>query len=85
MPGAAKSRTPWVCPLCGGTAWARRIGTHPVRLTEPPSLAGKEIHVHRVALQECEACGHRILTRAGRAKVERCVTRGIQLFLGYLS
>jgi len=52
---------------------------------EPASLAGKEIHVHRVALQECEGCGHRILTRAGRAKVERCVTRGIQLFLGYLS
>jgi hypothetical protein len=48
-------------------------------------LAGKEIHVHRVALQECKACGCRILTRAGRAKVDRCVTRGIQLFLGFLS
>jgi hypothetical protein len=63
----------------------RRITTHPVRLTEPASLAGKEIHVHRVALQECQTCGCRILTPAGRAKVERCVTRGIQLFLGFLS
>lgn len=82
---STKSRTPAICPQCGGTTWARRTATHPVRLTEPASLAGKEIHVHRVPLQECQACGCRILTRAGRAKVERCVTRGIQLFLGFLS
>ncbi len=79
------SRTSTICLQCGGTTWARRIGTHLVRLTEPASLAGKEIHVYRVALQECKACGCRILTRAGRAKVERCVTRGIQVFLGFLS
>ena len=85
MPRTGTSRTPTICPQCEGTTWARRIGTHPVRLTEPASLAGKEIHVHRVAFQECHACGCRILTQAGRAKVERCVTRGIQLFLGFLS
>jgi len=85
MPRTGTSRTPPICPQCGGTTWVRRITTHPVRLTEPASLAGKEIHVHRVALQECQTCGCRILTPAGRAKVERCVTRGIQLFLGFLS
>jgi hypothetical protein len=62
----------------------RRVTTYPVQLTEPPSLAGKQIHVHRVALHECQACGHLMPTAAGRAKVERCVARGIELFLGLL-
>lgn len=85
MPRTGTSPTPTIGPLCGGTTWARRIATHPIRLTEPASLAGKDIHVHRVALQECRACGCHILTRAGRANVEHCVTRGRQLFLGFLS
>ena len=75
---------PTTCTQCGGTRWQRRITTYPVELTEPPSLAGKQIHVHRVALYECESCGHRIPTAAGQAKVDRCVTRGIEFFLGLL-
>ena len=85
MPRTGTSRTPMICALCGETTWARRLATHPVRLTEPASLAGQDIHVHPVALQPCQACGCRLLTRAGRATVERCVTRGRQLFLGFLS
>jgi len=61
----------------------RRIATYPVHLTEPPSLAGKQIHVHRVALHQCPSCGHLIPTAAGQAKVERCVARGIEFFLGH--
>lgn len=80
----AKTSTPTVCTRCAGTALVRRITTYPVRLTGPASLTGKEIHVHRVALHECQSCGHLMPTPAGQAKVERCVERGIQLFLGLL-
>lgn len=80
----AKSRTPSACTRCAGTTLVRRITTYPVRLTEPGALADKEIHVHRVALYECQSCGHLMPTPAGQAKVERCVARGIQLFPGLL-
>ena len=50
----------------------------------PAPLRGKQIHVNRVALHECESCGHLMPTRAGQAKVDRLVTRSIQLFLGLL-
>lgn len=70
--------------MCGGPALVRRITTYPVRLTEPAPVAGKEIHVHRVALDECQSCGHLMPTRAGQGKVDRLVTQGIQLFLGLL-
>ena len=53
-------------------------------IKEVLGLSGKEIHVHRVALHACHSCGHLIPTRAGQAKVDRLVTRGIQLFLGLL-
>ena len=58
--------------------------TYPARLTDPVPLAGKEIHVHRVALYECQSCGHLMPTRTGQAKVDRLVMRRIQLFLGLL-
>lgn len=74
---------PTTCTQCGGGRVQRRITTYPVHLTEPQSLAGKQIHVHRVALHECQSCGHLMPTAAGQAKVERCVARGIALFLGY--
>lgn len=77
-------RKPTACTNCAATALVRRITTYPVRLTGPAPLTGKEIHVHRVALHECQACGHLMPTPAGQAKVERCVERGIQLFLGLL-
>jgi len=80
----AKSSTPAACTNCAGTALVRRLTTYPVRLTGPAPLTGKEIHVHRVALHECQSCGHLMPTRAGQAKVDRCVERGIQLFLGLL-
>ena len=62
----------------------RRITTYPVRLTGPGDLAGKEIHVHRVALYKCQSCQHLMRTPAGQAKLERCVASGIALFLGLL-
>jgi hypothetical protein len=75
---------PTACTQCGATRLQRRITTYPVELTAPPSLAGKQIHVHRVALHECVSCGHLMPTAAGQAKVDRCVARGIQFFLGQL-
>ena len=81
---SATSRTPDRCPMCAGRALVRRMTTYPVRLTDPAPLAGKEIHVHRVALYECRSCGHLMPTRAGQAKVDRLVTQGIQFFLGLL-
>jgi hypothetical protein len=79
----AKASKP-ICTNCAGTALSRRITTYPVRLTGPAPLTGKEIHVHRVALHECQSCGHLMPTPAGQAKVERCVQRGMDLFLGRL-
>ena len=77
-----KTSRPTTCDHCAGTDLVRRITTYPVRLTGP--LQGKEIHVGRVALYECQACGHLMPTPAGQAKVERNVNMGIRLFLGQL-
>ena len=79
-----RGTNPTTCTQCGDARLRRRIATYPVELTEPPSLAGKQIHVHRVALHECQACGHLMPTAAGQAKVDRCVARGIELFLGLI-
>jgi hypothetical protein len=76
----AQATKPVACANCAGTALMRRITTYPVRLTAPDRLAGKEIQVGRVALYECQSCGHLMPTPAGQAKVERCVQRVI-LFL----
>jgi hypothetical protein len=81
----ARSTKPIACTACGSTRLRRRIATYPVELREPPSLAGKQIHVHRVALYACESCEHLMPTAAGRAKVQRCVARGIEFFLGLTS
>ena len=75
---------PAACAQCGGTALRRRVTTYPVRLTGPGDLAGKEIHVYRVALYQCQSCAHLMPTPAGQAKVDRCVATGIALFLGQL-
>lgn len=79
-----RTSKPAACTKCAGTALVRRITTYPVRLTAPDRLAGKEIHVGRVALYECQSCGHLMPTPAGQAKVDRCVQQGILLFLGRL-
>ena len=79
-----RTAKPLTCAQCGGNLLQRRITTYPVQLTEPLSLAGKQIHVHRVALYACQSCGHLMPTAAGKAKVERCVARGIELFLGLI-
>ena len=84
MPRPAATITPTRCPVCAGTALVRRITTYPVVLTGPAPLRGKQIHVNRVALHQCQACGHLMPTRAGQAKVDRLVARSIQLFLGQL-
>jgi hypothetical protein len=77
-----KSSKPSACEVCTGTELVRRITTYPVRLTGP--LEGKQIHVGRVALHECQTCGHLMPTPAGQAKVARNVEMGIRLFLGQL-
>ncbi|MGH9720313.1 MAG: hypothetical protein ACRD8O_08875 [Bryobacteraceae bacterium] len=77
-----RNSKPAACGRCAGASLVRRITTYPVRLTGP--LEGKEIHVGRVALYECQSCGHLMPTPAGQAKVERNVTMGICVFLGQL-
>jgi hypothetical protein len=77
-----KSSKPTACQLCLGTDLVRRITTYPVHLEG--ELKGKQIHVGRVALYECQSCGHLMPTAAGQAKVDRNVNMGIRLFLGQL-
>ena len=67
MPRKAKSTKPVACEACQGTDLIRRITTYPVRLTGP--LEGKQIHVGRVALHQCQSCGHPMPTPAGQAKL----------------
>ncbi len=76
------SRKPAMCPLCQGTHLARRITTYPVQLTG--RFEGKQVHVGRVALHECQTCGHLMPTPAGKAKVDRNVAMVIRLLLGQL-
>jgi hypothetical protein len=71
----ARSGKPTACTNCAGNDLQQRIATYPVRLTRPASLAGKEIHVERVALYECQSCGHLMPTPAGQAKVDRWVAQ----------
>ncbi len=82
MPRKRRSSQPAACEVCAGTDLVRRITTYPVRLTGP--LEGKQIHVGRVALHECQTCGHLMPTLAGQAKVNRNVSMGMRLFLGQL-
>jgi len=82
MPPKRKPSQPTVCDSCTSTDLVRRITTYPVRLTGP--LEGKQINVGRVALYECQSCGHLIPTPAGQAKVNRHVAMGTRLFLGQL-
>jgi hypothetical protein len=72
------SSKPAACQACQGTDLVRRIATYPVHLAG--ELQGKQIHVGRVALYECQCCGHLMPTPAGQAKVDRNVNMGIRLF-----
>ena len=82
MSRKARSSQPTACDVCHGTNLVRRITTYPVHLSGP--LEGKQIHVGRVALHECQTCGHLMPTQAGQAKVDRNIAMGIRLFLGQL-
>jgi hypothetical protein len=82
MSGKTKSSKPAACVACQGRDLVRRIATYPVLLTG--QLAGKRINVGRVALYQCQTCGHLMPTPAGQAKVDRNVNLGIRLFLGQL-
>jgi hypothetical protein len=84
MATTTASPKPVICTNCAATVLDRRITTYPVRLTDPPALAGREIHVGRVALYVCRACGHLMPTVAGQAKIERCVEMSMRVFLGDL-
>ncbi len=76
---------PTACLRCGASGLQPRITTYPVELTAWPSLAGKQIHVHRIVLHVCVFCGYLMPTDAGQAKIDRCVARDIEFFLGLLS
>lgn len=82
MSGKTRSSKPALCSMCQGTDLVRRITTYPVLLGGP--LEGKQIHVGRVALHQCQTCGYLMPTAAGQAKVDRNVTMGVRLFLGQL-
>ena len=82
MPGKPKSSKPTACQVCQSAALVRRITTYPVHLTG--QLEGKQIHAGRVALYECQRCGHLMPAPAGQAKVDRNANMGIRLFLGQL-
>jgi hypothetical protein len=82
MPRKTKSSKPAVCQACQGTDLVRRITTYPAHLAG--ERKGKQIHVGRVALYQCQRCGHLMPTPAGQAKVDRNVNMGSRLFLGQL-
>lgn len=79
MPKTTANTRPVVCTSCASPDLVRRITTYPLRLSDPPNLAGKEIHVGRVALYECQSCGHLMPTAAGMAKIDRCIAVSIGL------
>jgi hypothetical protein len=79
MPKTIATPMPSACSICASTQLQRRITTYPLRLSEPPQLAGKEIHIGRVALFECQSCGHLMPTAAGQAKVNRCLSVSLGL------
>jgi hypothetical protein len=66
MSRKAGSSKPTVCQKCHGADLIRRITTYPVHLAGP--LEGKQIHVGRVALYECQTCGHLMRTPAARPR-----------------
>jgi hypothetical protein len=76
-----KTEMPKACAHCSGATLKRRVAAYPVILKQPEKLAGKRIDVYRVALHECQDCGKLMPTAAGQAKVERCLQRGIEMFL----
>lgn len=76
-----KREMPAACEKCKGTSLKARLATYPVTLTQPRKVAGKRVDVFRVALHECLICGYLMPTPAGQAKIERCVKRGIELFM----
>ena len=90
MPTKGKSSKPAACEHCSGQNLTRRITTYPVPVGEPPfcnfpELKAKQIYIGRVALYECETCGHLMPTPAGWAKIERNVALDILLFTGQLT
>lgn len=77
-----KKEMPKACTRCDGASLKRRVATYPIILKQPQKLAGKRIDVYRVALHECQDCWSLMPTAAGQAKVERCLQRSIETFLG---
>ena len=76
------SNKPSTCGYGTGTDLVLRITAYPVQLAG--LLEGKQVHVARVALYECQTCGHLMPTPAGQAKVDRNVAMAIRFFLGQL-
>lgn len=70
------------CPQCGGTAIKRVLATHPVPLTG--KLAGRRLDIYRVEMNKCRQCGVLTPTAEGKAKIERCTKKGIEIFLKHI-
>jgi YgiT-type zinc finger domain-containing protein len=63
------------CPLCQGTTFKKKIATYPMR-----TFDGRQIHIGRVAVQECQNCRHLLPTKAGSEKISRCMAMMATIF-----
>jgi ribosomal protein L37AE/L43A len=81
-PAAARGAEVSKCPQCGGTAFKRALATHPVPLTG--KLAGRRLEIYRVEIAKCRQCGAMTPTAEGKAKIERCTKKGIEIFLAHI-
>ena len=75
-----KSSKPAACSSCTGTDLIRKITTFTVFLAATPNMTAKQVNVGRVALYECQSCGNKMPTPAGKAKVERCIGQMLHMF-----
>ena len=78
----ATTSKPVACERCAGTELVRRISTYPVVIPVPGEQKAKEVHVNRVALYQCQSCGHLMPTPAGQAKVDRLILTVLSLWPG---
>jgi hypothetical protein len=70
------------CAQCGGTSFKRVLATHPVSLSG--KLAGRRLDIYRVEMDKCRQCGALAPTTEGKAKIERCTKKGIEIFLKHI-
>jgi YgiT-type zinc finger domain-containing protein len=62
------------CTNCNNAVLRKKTATFPVKLGE------RTIEVGRVAMNICDQCGAMIPTKAGKEKIERCVSNVKAMF-----